>query len=346
MTRPIFREGGPHKIASTGPNKYSMSITIPPDEDGFLARECPNASCSPAYFKVKPGTGITGQIEAFCPYCHHCDKPSEFPTQEQLRYAKDIAIREAHKGIGGIIEDAFGLGPSRKKKIGGDFLSIEMSYEPGSLPSVRRPFEESLRRDVTCPTCSLEQAVFGLATWCADCGTDIFLTHVEAECNVLKKMLGDVKRRREELGARVAARDVENALEDIVSIFEAVLRALTRRKKLEEGVSEPEVAMLLKKIGNGFQNVERSTKLTQELFNLDLLNGIDTADSEFLKVVFEKRHPITHNLGIIDRKYLDRVRSGELEGRDVPVSPEEVERAIEVGYQVIKNIHTQLFSAA
>lgn len=346
MTRRLFREGGPHKITSTSPNEYSLSITIPPDDDGFRACECPNTSCSPAYFKVKPGTGIIAQEEAFCPYCRHCDKPSEFSTREQIRYAKDIVIREAHKGIDGIIEDALGLGPFRKKKMGGDFFSIEMSYKPGSLPSVQRPFEESLRREVVCPTCTLEQAVFGLATWCADCGADIFLVHVEAECQVVRKMLGDVERRREGLGARVAARDVENALEDIVSIFEAVLRALTRRKKMEDGLSESEVALLLKKVGNSFQNIERSTKLLQELFGLDLLNGIDTADSEFLKAVFEKRHPITHNLGIIDRKYLDRVRSGELEGRDVPVVPEEVEQAIEVGYQVIKNTHTQLFSAA
>jgi len=42
-------------------------------------------------------------------------------------------------------------------------------------------------------------------------------------------MLADIPRRRENLGRRIAAKDRKNCLEDTVSIFEAVLRALVRR---------------------------------------------------------------------------------------------------------------------
>lgn len=91
---------------------------------------------------------------------------------------------------------------------------MEMSYKQGSSPHVHRPFEEELRRDLICPPCALVHAVFGLATWCPDCGQDIFMVHVGKEFEVIRAMLGDVDRRRRELGPRVAARDIENALEE------------------------------------------------------------------------------------------------------------------------------------
>lgn len=74
-----------------------------------------------------------------------------------------------------------------------------MSLKPGHKPTVRRPFEEEVRRDVACPHCGLDQSVYGLATWCTDCGDDIFLTHVAAELSVVYLMLGDIERRREYL---------------------------------------------------------------------------------------------------------------------------------------------------
>jgi ribosomal protein S27E len=53
---------------------------------------------------------------------------------------------------------------------------MEMSYKPGHLPQIRPTIEEELRRDVTCPKCGLEHAVFGLASWCPDCGAIFFLS--------------------------------------------------------------------------------------------------------------------------------------------------------------------------
>ena len=58
MSFELFQEGGPLKAKKTGSDQYSMSVSIPKDEDGRVARECPNQECSPSYFKVTPGTGI------------------------------------------------------------------------------------------------------------------------------------------------------------------------------------------------------------------------------------------------------------------------------------------------
>lgn len=345
MRSKLFKEGGSLKIKKTGPDQYTMRLSIPSDEDGRTARECPNADCSPGYFKVKGGTGITeGQEFAFCPYCRHEAEPSDFTTKEQIRYAKDLVLREAHEGIEGMLKEALGLGPSGKKAIGGGLLSIEMSLKSKQKPIVRRPFEEEIRRDIVCPHCGLDQSVYGLATWCADCGEDIFLTHVGAELCVVRIMLADIKRRREKLGVRVAAKDIENCLEDTVSIFEAVLRALVKRYKRQGGVPETDIDRFFKKIGNAFQNISRSMGVFENDVGIPLFDGLSEEEVDNFARIFEKRHLITHNLGVVDKKYLEKVRSVEGEGKEVLVSVREIHYAIDMSLKTFSSLHKRMFS--
>lgn len=345
MSGEIFQDGGPLNIENTGDDEYRMSIEIPTDEDGMLGRECPNEDCSPGYFKVKPGTGITEDHDkAFCPYCRKDDAPGEFTTQAQQDYAIELVENEAIKGVNRMIEKSLGLGPSRKKKMGGDFLSIEMSYKPSRERNTPQLFEEELRRDVLCSNCGLEHSVFGLATWCPDCGKDIFLTHVASELSVVERMLSVVDTRYVELGARVAGKDVENALEDTVSIFEAVLKIITERYLSGGGMNSDEIIEIFqKKVRNKYQNIKLSGETFLEQVGFDLFEGISDMDLELLRVTFEKRHPITHNLGIVDRKYIDRVRSGELEGREIRVTADEVLKAIKIISTVISDVYHKAF---
>lgn len=342
MTHDLFRSGGPFKFNKVGPEQYSMSITIPADEHGRIARECLEAHCSPGYFKVKGGTGITeGHEKAFCPYCGTSGEPNDFSTKEQIRYAKEIAINEAEQAIGDLIGNALGLGSSGKKKIGGGFLSIEMSMKKAPRRHVYRPFEENLLRALVCTHCGLNHAVFGLAVWCPDCGNDIFMEHVKAEYGVVGTMLADVGRRREALGPRIAARDLENCLEDVVSIFEAVLKAMLRRHLISCGNTGEEIDTLFKdRIRNGFQNPKRAEEIIRNRMGHELFSGVAGDQVEQLCATFEKRHPITHNLGVVDRKYLAKAYETEREGREVTVSPEEIEVAMAVCIEVLERLHT------
>lgn len=345
MADELFKRGGPHKIKRAGPNQYEMIVSLPKDDKGCIARECPTEGCSPGYFKVKLGTGITeGQEYAYCPYCRFKTEPKSFTTKEQIRYAKDLVVSEAQEGIGQMIKETLDLGPTGKKKIGGDFISMEISYKPGEKPQVRRPIEEEVRRDVVCPHCGLDHSVYGLAIWCADCGQDIFITHVEAEMAGVRQMLGDVDRRREILGVRIAAKDLENCLEDTVSIFEAVLRAFARRYLSEHGSTREEVEQFIKKIGNSFQNIARAEEIFHNDFQVSLLQEFVSKEIDILKNTFEKRHLITHNLGVVDKKYIERARAAEEEGREILVTKEEIEEALVTSLGIFKTVHERLFS--
>ena len=84
--------------------------------------------------------------------------------------------------------------------------------------------------------------------------------------------------------------------------------------------------------------------LSEALDDTESLGSL-SEEEDFLRVTFEKRHPITHNLGLVDRKYLRKVRSGELQGRDVRVTADDVSRATELTTRVLGNIYKQAFPA-
>jgi hypothetical protein len=340
----LFEEGGPHRIRHTAEGKTEMAISVPDDAMGMHGRECPSPGCSPGFFKVKGGTGIVDESHdrAFCPYCRQADHPTAFATTEQVRYAQEIAIQEAARGVNRMISRTLGLGPSGKKKIGGGMLSVEISLKPAAPITVTRPVEDELRRDIVCAGCGLAQAVFGLASWCHDCGRDVFLQHVHEELVVIRKILADVDDRRQRHGARVAARDIENALEDLVSVFEAVMKHVTREHLRRMGRPPEAVTAALVAVRNSYQNVASA----KETFRLhdggDLMLETAAADEQLLREAFEKRHPITHNLGVIDRQYLRRAQTGELEGREIRITVQEVVAAVDVAEGVLQRAYAQV----
>ena len=122
----FFEEGGEFNLRRTGPDEFRMSVPFPSDEDGLTGRQCPDEGCSPAYFKVKLGTGITAeQTTAYCPYCRRLGEPGDFLTPGQVAYAESLVPREAQKGIDRMIRRAFGMGSSGSKKVGSGMFSME-----------------------------------------------------------------------------------------------------------------------------------------------------------------------------------------------------------------------------
>ena len=344
MGNDLFRPGGPYNIRRGGGNEFTMSVPLPADEQGMTARECPQPDCAPGYFKVRLGTGVTepGNAQCWCPYCGSQGEKGSFLTHAQRSYAKSVVLREAQSGVQRMIKDAFGLDSRGRRRMGGDFLSIELSLKQSPPRPVVMPYEEELRRNVTCPDCTLAHAVFGIAVWCPDCGNDIFLTHVAAELDVVRKVLGEVGGRTERLGPRVAARDIENALEDAVSAFEAVLK-FTYKRSLIPTLGEEQVERKLRGLGNAFQNPVRAAEILRNELYVELEELIGCESQESLWRTIQKRHPITHNLGVVDRKYLEQGGGIGGLGREVPLTAREVEEAVNLTERVLAGVYTSLF---
>jgi hypothetical protein len=345
MSDSIFQEGGLHNFKRTGQDEFSVHISLPIDSDGMAGRECSSDTCEPGYFKVRLGTGLSNQEFSYCPYCCHKDDPQSFHTKEQCKYAENILNQEIHKGVDRMMADALDLDSSGKKTISTDLFSLSISLDTPIPPAVPRPLEQELRRNLTCPHCKLEHSVYGLASWCPDCGKDIFLTHVQGEFEIIRIMTNDIDSRRERLGPRVAAKDIENSLEDVVSTFEAVLRVITRKALLKLGKSQLDIDHIMKsKVANKYQNIHSGDITFYDLFGFHLFESLSSEHFDWLASTFGKRHPITHNLGIIDRKYLQKARSGELEGREIRIQVPEIIAAIDLCTKSITAIYLKLLA--
>ena len=345
MKDELFRSGGRYNVRRTGHDEYTTSLPMPTDEQGMTARECPEPECAPGYFKITFGTGVEDPDydRCYCPYCRREGDQSDFHTEGQMDYAASVVEKETVAGVQRMMKDALGLDSRGRRRMGSDFLSIEMSMKSSRPRPVRMPFEEELRRDVTCPHCTLAHAVFGLAVWCADCGKDIFLTHLAAELEVIRKVLAEVADRRERLGARVAARDIENALEDIVSIFEAVMKFIYKRR-LTDTAGEDEAQRKLAGLRNAFQNPERSAQIARDDLGVDLFDPIEAEHAQTIKTTFQKRHAITHNLGVVDRKHLEHGDGAEGLGREVSLTAAEVSGTVDLLEQVLSGVYQRLFT--
>ncbi|MCA9320063.1 MAG: hypothetical protein KDB53_04985 [Planctomycetes bacterium] len=339
----LFRDGGPHQIRRTGDDQHELKVELPTDDDGRLGRECPSDECEPKYFRVKLGTGVIGDADdrLCCPYCGRESDANDLATPEQIEFAKRIAIDEAWGGVDRMVIDALELGPSGRRSIDCGLFSLEMSYETEPRPAPQHPEEETLRRDVVCPRCGLDHTVFGLANWCPDCRHDVLLVHVEQEFAAIRRIVSSIGDDRDR---RLKAKILENALEDVVSAFEGSLKYLVRRVLRDRGRTPEEVERTFAKdVRNSFQNAATGDRVFKSVLGVPLFCRSRLAEQERLQELFEKRHPITHNLGVVDRKYVTKTGRAGREGRDLIVSMAEIDEAISIAASVIASAHKTLF---
>lgn len=142
-----------------------FSIPMSTDEDGFYGRECPDGECL-GYFKVEPGTGLQGnELPCHCPYCGHTASNDRFWTQDQLEYARSVAMRKTQDYVLGMFKDAFP--PTRPRS--NDFLSISWKVKPGAPLPLRHYHEKQLETTIVCDACGLRYAVYGVFAYCPDC---------------------------------------------------------------------------------------------------------------------------------------------------------------------------------
>lgn len=320
---------GPLQAHREGADRLSVRVTLPVDEHGYLERSCADPECEPKLFKVRGEP--RADEDRCCPYCGKAGDGNSFATTEQVRYAHELLTRQAGDAIHDAMYDemkrAFRLDSRGRRKIGGGLFSMEMSVERHRQwqPPVQQPRSERPRRDVKCGQCGSEHIVFGLATWCHTCTTDIFDAHLAAEMADIRALLQDAVSRRSELSARLFARQAENVLEDLVSAWEAALRHLQGRFLLAQGKKRSEVDQFIQKtVRNQFQGLDRSAELLREHIGVEAFKDVPPNELARAGGLFAARHAIAHCLGVTDRKLLSKAGSGHV-GRELDLDPADLQ---------------------
>lgn len=276
----------------------SVSVTISPDHDGYTGRECPNCE---RYFKVMLGTGLSDTTVMHCPYCQTSADSDQFFTKEQVAYAQSVALGAFQAEILDKLHDS----AKRMTFETGGLLNIKVSAEvTGEEIIIEHYTDQALETEVTCETCGLSYKIYGVFATCPDCATHNSKQILTTNLEVLRKQLD-------------AADDetVARLLKDAVSIFDAYGRTTTEHHKGSR---------------ISFQNLPGAERNLQA-HGLSLRAHTTREEWEFLNRSFQKRHVLTHNLGVVDEDYVAKANDPDaIIGRKIRLTRADVERTIDL----------------
>lgn len=286
-----------------------FSISLPPDEEGFIGRECPVAECE-GYFKIQPGTGLKGaNLPCHCPYCGHGARSDKFFTKAQVEYAKSVVMREAS---GALLKDLKSLEFNhRPRGAFGIGISMKVSGKPTALRYYR---ESKLETEVVCDRCTLHYTIYGVFGFCPDCAVHNSLQILNKNLELVEKLLAVAETQE----APVAQHLIENALEDCVSAFDGFGRETCR--VFASKAAKPEKAAVIR-----FQNISAARDRISEQFSLDFAATVLPQDWQLVMRAFQKRHLLAHKMGVVDEGYL--AATGDLPallGRKVSIEAPDV----------------------
>jgi len=123
--------------------------------------------------------------ECTCPYCSRKENHAKFFTQEQIKYARSIAVQQV---VGPELEKLEQSFLNLERSTGG-FLKIEVRKRGFDFPP-KYYRERDLETYITCDSCGLEFAVYGVFASCPDCERLNALTILTKSIEVARKKLG------------------------------------------------------------------------------------------------------------------------------------------------------------
>jgi hypothetical protein len=312
----------------------NFAVPLSADDDGLLGRECPSDECSPKYFKIiiaapdDEEAPSLSDISLTCPYCGHTDGFGVFHTQAQIEWATDLITREVTQAAARSLENA--LRPLNRMR-GPIKLTAKVTT---SLPPILQYVEEKLKRQTTCEQCHMKYAVYGVSYHCPFCGGGALSTHLRESVETIRVLAAEAETIGQKFGHEAGDKMLGNAYEDAVGLFEGFLK-LVYRYGLRKVLPRDEAEHLFGKIGTAFQRLDDTARILQRDLSVELFRGVSDRQKAELAVVFNKRHLLTHSLGVVDQKYRIKVRAAEREGQDVRLNAREIGPALELIERVV-----------
>lgn len=282
----------------------SIPITIQSDEKGYFDRECPNEDCLYT-FKVKltDWENKVSDEEVHCPMCGHIDSSDKWWTQDQLDKMQEIATSWAMNHIQGELEKSF----KRLERSTRHNKYFRFTYKPGRrITFINNPIgqREEWETEICCEKCGTHYSVIGSAFFCPCCGYNSAVTSFNDSLDSLRKMLESLSDMKSMLiekynvdSAETMCRSLlESSIGDMVSAFQKFASC-----KYEEVSGK-------KSRVNDFQIVDKGSQLFEAETGYKYSDWLSADDMMFMKVMFQKRHLIEHNNGMVDQQYIDKSR--------------------------------------
>jgi hypothetical protein len=190
---------------------------------------------------------------------------------------------------------------------------------------VRHYREKKLETEVVCDKCSLRFTIYGVFGWCPDCGSHNSLQILGKNLELASKELLLAN----SVDAELAEHLVGDALENVVSAFDGFGREICFRRGANIR----------------FQNLVGARRHVRETFDFDFVDELSSDSWKSICRIFQKRHVLSHKMGVIDGEYVQRANDPEaVVGRRVRVTHEEVSIAIGVAEALGQRLFKGLFA--
>jgi hypothetical protein len=209
-------------------------------------------------------------------------------------------------------------------------------YERGDLPEVRKYVEEKIRQIITCDACRCRYAVYGVTIHCPWCGEGAFHQHLTQGAKTIRVLAEEADHIGAQHGQQACDRMYGNAYEDVVSLFEGMLKILYRHA-VRKRFGEADAEKMIGKVKVNFQRLSGAAEFFDRDLAIKLFDSISPKQRAVLALVFAKRHVLTHNLGLIDEKYGDQVRAWQRPGAEVPLVRQEILDGLSLVEQVVSD---------
>lgn len=279
-----------------------IPITLNSDEKGYFDRECPNEDCLYT-FKIfmKDWKEKVSDEEVHCPMCGHIDTSDKWWTQEQLESMREIAASYAMNKIQNKLDKAFGeMARSTKNN-----KFVKITYEPGrKISFINNPIgqREEWETEICCEQCGTRYSVIGSAYFCPCCGYNSAVSSFKESMDSIEKMLDSLSDLRQlftsnygkDKADTMCRSLLESSIGDIVSAFQKVASC-----------HYDSLTGLSSRV-NDFQIVEKGSDLFEKHTGKGYSEWLDVEEINKMKLLFQRRHLLEHNDGIVDQKYIEK----------------------------------------
>jgi Zn ribbon nucleic-acid-binding protein len=266
-------------------DEFKVNVSLPKDKNGMIGRECPECR---KYFKVKLGTGLDTS-ECTCPYCEYKDDSSNFATEDQIEYAKSIAVKHVVEPYLKDLENSF---KDLENATRNSIISFRVETSGFDLP-IKYYSEKNLETQVLCNYCGLEFSVYGIFATCPDCSK-------MNSMSIFKKSL-EVARKR--LSIIFNLKDSESDLRDAI-LLDALIAGVSCFDSLGKRLSNEFSLIFPSTPRNLFQNLDLLNEIMNKKKSFQLSDLVSVEEYKKMYYLFQIRHISSHNFGEIDNEFI------------------------------------------
>ena len=235
-----------------------------------------------------------------CPLCGCCNPADQWFTQRQIEEMQEIAANWAYSCINQKLDEVFSdfAKSTRRNKY------IRVTYKRSKpITFINNPIGQSSEweTEIICEKCSTRYSVIGAAYFCPCCGYNSVVNAFNDSLDSINKMLESLIDMREMLTTKY---DIDSSETMCRSLLESSIGDMVSAFQKFASCKYEELSGKSSRV-NDFQIVDKGSQLFESTVGQKYSDWLSDDELSFMKVMFQKRHLLEHNNGMVDQKYID-----------------------------------------